>query len=655
LSSGLDNIQQLITKGSYFEAENLLEEILSEKSTPPQEKILAKILLAFISNRLGIFEDRTHRLNNSISLLNKTIKEIEKVDNPILLFDAYQIQLLNFYQHSNPDELQKLYKKYLDLLNRIQKENKTKFKQAQNFTLLSKACSKYFQAYMDPKAESDLLRQGNALVNTVFENAKDLKHHELMLLATYVLYDYIKLIHLDQLLKLYQDAIKVADKIPNNFWKAELLYLKGRIYLNKGDFDRHLEFTEKAIELDEKNGNEFSKVTRYWSLGTNFTAKYDDANALKYYLKALSLNEATNNTPAVRACYRFAGVAYERMGQLDKALEYYQKSHNLFKKAVPVSLSLMQGNIASIYVRKGELEKGLALYEELLDFYTNKVEDKHTQAYLMAYIMEIYWYRGELAKAIEFAQMSIEISNEIGRKDVSKMLYSLVLLTKEAGQIELANKYLAQRKELIEELKIKPRRRENEFLEAYLLKESENPRDWVRAELIFEKLLGRKIPYFLRVDVLINFCELLIKEASAQNDATALEKADNYLKELHKLAVSNEIPYLTVESLWLQSKLALLNLDIGNANLLISRALNIATKKGLERLKKKLLEEQAGINEIISQLVNMSKSPDAVSDIKERLNVIGMKETLDEVKKQRILNLREEESIITKKLFSLKL
>ncbi|GAG89249.1 unnamed protein product [marine sediment metagenome] len=57
----------------------------------------------------------------------------------------------------------------------------------------------------------------------------------------------------------------------------------------------------------------------------------------------------------------------------------------------------------------------------------------------------------------------MQTSDEIGRKDVSMILYDLVRLTNEAGQNDLANEYLEKRKALTKELNIKPREVENIF------------------------------------------------------------------------------------------------------------------------------------------------------------------------------------------------
>ena len=54
----------------------------------------------------------------------------------------------------------------------------------------------------------------------------------------------------------------------------------------------------------------------------------------------------------------------------------------------------------------------------------------------------------------------------------------------------------------------------------------------------------------------------------------------------------------------------------------------------------------------MSQLIKMGKKNILLS---ERMNVIGIQNTIKEVKRQRILSTLEEEPIVTRKLFSLKI
>ncbi len=650
MSRGLENIQQLVVQGNYFEALDLLKDKLSEKEISPQEKILALILMGVVNNRLGIFEDRSCRFDDSVACLADAIKECKKHNELILLLDAYSIQIQCLYYCAHCKDLTKTYKLFIELYDKNQTKLRKDYPQAEAFKLLLDGCYNHLSAYVG-QSEENFFKKAFSSTQKAFNKTNELEIKELCLLSTYIMYDYIKLIHLDQLLEIFQNGVKIAEEINNNFWKTELQFLIGRIHLNRGDFEKHLEITKQVMQQDEQNGNKYKSI-RYWSLGTHYTELYEDSTALEYYLKAIELSEETNNTAAVRSCYRFAGLAYERMGQLDKALEHYQKSQELYEKVAPLKTSWAQGNIATIYVKKGEMDKGQAIQEELLDFYTNQIEDKHQQVVLLNLLKDIYWYKDDLKKAISYSQKSLQISDEIGRKDVSMILYDLIRLTNEAGQNDLANEYLEKRKALTKELNIKPREVENIFLDAFLLKESSNSRDWVRAELLFEQLLAEDLHYFLKVDVLINFCELLMVEALTFNDLTALQKAEKYLKELHTLAVTNEIPYLTAESLWLQSKFALLNLEVEKAQLLINGALKIATENGLERLRKKLLEEQKSINSVMSQLIKMGKNEIHLS---ERMNVIGIQNTIKEVKKQRILSTLEEEPIITRKIFSLKI
>jgi tetratricopeptide (TPR) repeat protein len=652
VSEGLGSIQQLIIKGNYSEALKLIDKILAKKNTSPKEKITAKILKGVIFHRLGLFEHRTSRFDESITCLLDAIEESEKVKQDMLLFDAYSTLLQVYYDYPKIDDYLMMFKMYQKIANRINKELKTDHPLVKILTLLYEGGNKYLENFIRQTEQEDLLKQAYTLTEKAFKIAEEKKQKELTLLIIFILYDYSKFLHLNHLLKLHRDAFVITHEIQNDYWKAKIVQRMGYLHYSKGDIEELLELTKKAMEIDEKNGNEYSKVTRYLALGRYHYAKYENAKVLEYCQKALATNEESNNVAAVRQNYQLMGDVYERMGQLDKALKNYRKSQELFEKVIPFKQSYMQSKIANIYVRKGELEAGLALQEEMLEWFTNNLKDKLGQASILFYLKDIYWYKGELEKAINYTQRSLKLFKEMGREDNTKILYALILITKEANKMELAKEYLEERKEAAKKLNIKTIDLENKFLEAVLLKESTNTRDWVRAELLFEQLLEEELHYFLKVDVLINLCNLLLIETMSSNDTTALEKVKKYLTELHQLAAANEIPFLLVESMWLQSKLALLDLEVEKAQELIAEALKIANEKGLERLKKKLQEEQENIKQIISQLIKKGKE---TLPLAERINLVGISKTFKEVKKQRILNTQEEESIISGKLFSLKI
>ncbi|MHA1125653.1 MAG: tetratricopeptide repeat protein [Candidatus Heimdallarchaeota archaeon] len=650
LSSGLGSIQKIIIKGDYFEALKQLEDIMGTNEITPQEQITATILKGIILFRLGLFEDRSSRFNDAEPYFDKAITDSKKLADSVLLYDAYAAQILNYYHIPKVEEFKKMFVLLEDLLKIIQKNHNDIYKHASILKLICESAILHTRAFFESK--KDLDKEGFNAIKKAHKNAEELGNKELILFIQVFLYDFVRHMHIDQTIKYRQDALDIAEDIKNNYWKAELMFRIGSALHVKGELEQQLDYTKKAMQLDEKNGNKYSKVARHWSLGNYYAAKYDVTAALEHFLMAIEHNEKSNNSEIFRICYRRAGEAYETMGQLDKALEFYQKAQKLLEEVIPTGMSYHKSSIANVLVRKGELTKGLEILEEMLDFYVNKIGDKHFQARLYFYLKDIYWYKGELKQAIKYTQKSMELSEEVGQENTAKLLYSLILLTKEAGQLTVAKNYLKERKTLAKKLKLTIMDSENSFLEAVLLKESTDSQDWLKSELMLEELLSDELHYFLKVDVLINLCELLMMEASAFNDTTAYIKTNKYLKDLHELAVTNEIPFLTVEGLWLQSKLALISFEVEKSQKLISEALKIATEKGLERLKKKLQEEKENITKIISQLIKKGKEAIPISD---RMQIIGIETTFKEVKKQRILNSREEQPLLKKKMFVLKL
>ena len=147
LSKGLENIQQLIVQGNYFEAFDLIKDKLSEKNITPQERILALILMGVVNNRLGIFEDRIYRFNDSIACLADAIKESKKHNELILLFDAYNIQIQSLYHTAKVKDLAKIYKVFIELYDKNRTKLRKDYPQAEVFKLLLDGCYNFLSAF----------------------------------------------------------------------------------------------------------------------------------------------------------------------------------------------------------------------------------------------------------------------------------------------------------------------------------------------------------------------------------------------------------------------------------------------------------------------------------------------------------------------------
>ena len=144
----MEDIQQLVVRGNYFEAFDLLNNKLSKENISPQEKILALVLMGVVNNRLGIFEDRKSRFDDSVTCLDNAIKESKKHNELILLLDAYNIQIQSLYYCAHEKVLTKTYKLFIELYDKNQTKLRKDYPQAEAFKLLLDGCYNHLSAYV---------------------------------------------------------------------------------------------------------------------------------------------------------------------------------------------------------------------------------------------------------------------------------------------------------------------------------------------------------------------------------------------------------------------------------------------------------------------------------------------------------------------------
>jgi hypothetical protein len=222
----------------------------------------------------------------------------------------------------------------------------------------------------------------------------------------------------------------------------------------------------------------------------------------------------------------------------------------------------------------------------------------------------------------------------------------------ETNQHEQAKDYLDQFKSIIDEIDNKPLLLNYRFSEALVLKISEQHRDRIKAELLFEQLLEEELTYTLQIDVLLNLSELLLNELQNTDDETILEKVKTHVTRLYDFAVSNKSHLLTVEALWLQSQIAMIELDVKKAKETLQKAQKIIDEKGLERLVVKIANEQEKLDELSSDLIEAGKKAYSVS---KRMELVKVQNTVKDIKKNRLVEDALEDVSTSKTLFSLRI
>lgn len=168
---------------------------------------------------------------------------------------------------------------------------------------------------------------------------------------------------------------KAIDILPEN---KEVYSNLGRIYYEKGEYDKAKLAFEKALSLDPINS------IAYINLGMTYARIGDTEKAIRFNEEAINLD------PKMSIAYINLGLAYGEKGDSEKAIEFYTKALSLDPKG-----SITYINLGIENVKKGKIEMAIDFFKEAMKLNPNQKEVYNN-------IGIAYAKKGDTEKAIEF-------------------------------------------------------------------------------------------------------------------------------------------------------------------------------------------------------------------------------------------------------------
>ncbi|MHA1199241.1 MAG: hypothetical protein ACTSQF_07830, partial [Candidatus Heimdallarchaeaceae archaeon] len=136
------------------------------------------------------------------------------------------------------------------------------------------------------------------------------------------------------------------------------------------------------------------------------------------------------------------------------------------------------------------------------------------------------------------------------------------------------------------------------------------------------------------MEVLLQLSELLLTELKETSNERYLTKLQKNISKLIEIGTANNFPSIIVESLWFKSQLSLLNLDIEEARELLSQALDIAEKEGLNRLALKITISK---EQLIRQKIELEELEVEDSTISRRMELVNVENGFKKLKQKEIV------------------
>lgn len=212
-------------------------------------------------------------------------------------------------------------------------------------------------------------------------------------------------------------------------------------------------------------------------------------------------------------------------------------------------------------------------------------------------------------------------------RNASYTLYNLIERFIQQNDRDQAKEYLDQLEEL-NKLGNKWTNLHYSHSLAVYLKSSNRNRYKVDAERIFVKNIAENdFDHYVLLDDIRHLVELLLYEYKTYKEEEVLREIKSYLSQMHDVAVSELIFTNLVDSLVLQSKLAVLEGDFQAGQLLLDEAIQIAQEKGLQSLLKTAEMER---DNLTKEFAEMRKMIDENVTTNERIDRMSILDYLQE-------------------------
>ncbi|TFG13388.1 MAG: tetratricopeptide repeat protein [Promethearchaeota archaeon] len=415
----------------------------------------------------------------------------------------------------------------------------------------------------------------------------------------------------DLIIKGEEFLVSLPDKISLRYIKSKgfIAFVKGYFYYEKGENDKSLEYLNQSLSLREIIG-----------------IKDEIAETLCWIVVNLCITGG-NLEPAKKIAERSLVLA------LESAKKFY------------IAFSLT--SLASAYTYRGNINKCIPLFEESLAIF-RELNNKRMIAITLNNVGEKYRIKGDLDRALEYLEESIAILIELGNlRDVACIYDFLIQILIEKGNLNQAEIYFGDFKQLKNKLKDVKINRLYLFLKALLLKKSLRIRNKAKAEEIFNQLLEEKsLHYELTIRILINLCELYLHELKVINNLEVLNDINPLIIKLLDIAGKSNSHWILSETYLLQAKLFLLKFETKNARKFLNQAQEIAENYGIKRLAIKISYEH---DYLIHQLNMWQELKKTDSSISKRLDLAGLNQQMEIMLKRRAIDapkLLDEEPVL---------
>ncbi|MFX1581284.1 MAG: tetratricopeptide repeat protein [Promethearchaeota archaeon] len=392
----------------------------------------------------------------------------------------------------------------------------------------------------------------------------------------------------------HRQSLEIRETLHDKPGIASSLNNLGLVHWSKGELDQAIEFYNQALEVFEQLGIKRNIAVTLSNLGNCYTRLGALEKALTYQQRSLVLTEEIGNPHDIARSLLNLGVVFQFKGDLKQAQSHYEKSLEFSEKTGRRSdIALAINNLGNIFDLKGDLDQALEHFQRSLRIY-EELQITESIALLLANIGGVYRKKGEYSKSQDYYQRSLKLYEDLGNDFLTAMvLFELVWIALEKQDSNLVESTMIQLKAIHSRAKNPVITQRFNVAQALILKSSKRTRQKIKAAEILETVVKEEVyDHSLTVTAMIHLTEVLLSELKLTGEVELISDIGHLSNQLLRIAKEQSSQSLLAETYLLQSKLALIEMDMGRANKLLTQAQAIADETGLDRLAQTLLKER---------------------------------------------------------------
>jgi len=441
----------------------------------------------------------------------------------------------------------------------------------------------------------------------------------------------------------FKEAIKIINKLEDKKGltlqdQFDIHHLKSSLLFELGYMNKALNYAELAYKESQQLKNKFQIIDALF-MKIEILNKSDKRNeALKTINKAEQLLKTIDQASSMEFREKKAYIAlyksgcYFNMGELNRSLKYADEVL-IFAKEIKNKKLIMRATKLFIFNNyyKGDLDRNLEYIERYLAL-AEELNDKREIIGALNSMGLFFIENRDFDKALGYLKRGLFICDEIKSFLTIIVLSSLFEAYLNMDSLEKAQQCLDRMKQFGDQAEFKPGF--YKLSKAILLKRKPQRMTRLKAKEMLKQIIDEERPWSgVYYPALIELCDLYLTELRETNDLKTIDEVQPYITQLKDIAKNQHSLYLLVEVFSLQAKLKLITFEYKEAQILLNQALDIAEKNSLNRLAKRITNEQ---DELSKNFIKWEKMKASGVNISERMDLARVDEQIKLLLRKRI-------------------